>query len=380
MSTVPGPIIRFQIDTPGLSAAVGPAMQQIRDQTKATTAAIADEWKRTAAQIRASIATGTSTQREMTAEQQKLVGVLDRQIGMLRQRNDLTNKELASLKAMTLERERQADAIKRGVGVGVTSGTASALGQASLGLERVIDSLVNRYLGGAAGAFTRTIRDVSYYASQGGSATGGGIFGNIGATLSAIVEKVGPANIALGGFLATIAGIGAASAGVTISLAKQNEEIENTAIATGLSSKQVQVYTELAREMGLGTESVITPLSRLQSQLGEYIRQGKGADESTVRFVQSARELGVAVESAPWKLRPLNDILVDLSVALRALPENNQTAATLDALGIRARGLAPVLLSTKGALGGLLQEIEQSGRYGDEQSRQLDKAKTHGTN
>lgn len=227
-------------------------MDQLRAQAKATQSAIAEDWKRMAAQIRASIATGVSSQREMTAEQNKLVGILDRQISVLRQRDSLTQKELAGLKAMTLERERQADAIKRGVGIGITGGTSSALGygasqvgtQATLGLERVVDSLVNRYFGGAAGAITRTLRDVSYY-SQSGAGTGGsgGIFGGLGTMVSTIAEKVGPANIALAGLLGTLTALGGVSASITLNLAKQNEAIENTAVATGLSSRQVQVYS-----------------------------------------------------------------------------------------------------------------------------------------
>ena len=88
MGSIPGPVIVFRIDQPGLSAAVAPAMQQLRSQAQATTNAIADDWKRLSAQIRASLSTGVSTQREMTAEQSKLVGILDQQIGVLRQRND----------------------------------------------------------------------------------------------------------------------------------------------------------------------------------------------------------------------------------------------------------------------------------------------------
>src|ERR1700733_12993305 len=177
MGSIQGPLIRFVIDTPGLSAAVGPAMQQLRDQARSTSAAIADDWKRMSAQIRAEAAIGISSQQTLNAERQKVVGILDREMAGLRQRNELTMKELGTLKAMTLERERQADAIKRGVGVGVTSGTSSALGQVSaqtmLGLERVLDSLVNRYLGGAAGALTRTARDAAYYSNQARGASGG---------------------------------------------------------------------------------------------------------------------------------------------------------------------------------------------------------------
>ena len=123
-----------------------------------------------AAQIRATTALGTGTEQQIAASRKELVSILDKEIAGLRTRNELTTKELANLKAQTLERERQLDAIKRGSAVGITAGTSSALNQVStqtvLGIERVLDSLVNRYFGGAAGAAFRTARDVQYYSAQ----------------------------------------------------------------------------------------------------------------------------------------------------------------------------------------------------------------------
>ena len=178
MGTIPGALIEFRFSMPSLTGSVNPALQQVRDQARTVSNQIADDWKRMAAQIRASMAQGLAPEKELVASRTQLISILDREISGLRTRNDLTTKELSVLKAVTLERERQADAIKRGVGVGVTAGTSSALGQVSqqtiLGIGRVLDSLVNRYLGGAAGAAFRTARDVQYYSAQAGGGKGAG--------------------------------------------------------------------------------------------------------------------------------------------------------------------------------------------------------------
>src|ERR1700723_2187075 len=153
MGTIPGALIEFRFSQPSLTGAVQPAFQQVREQARTVSNQIADDWKRMAAQIRASVAQGIVGDKEILATRSQLVSILDKELSGLRTRNELTTKELSNLKAMTLERERQADAIKRGVGVGVTAGTSSALGQVSqqtvLGIGRVLDSLVNRYFGGA---------------------------------------------------------------------------------------------------------------------------------------------------------------------------------------------------------------------------------------
>src|SRR5579862_5542817 len=173
-----GPVIRLILDASAISgSAIAPGLQQMRQEAQKTTAAISDGWKQMSAQLRASIAQESISLDGIRQKRFEIINAVDLEIAKLRQKNDLTNKELSTLKAVTLERERQIDAIKRGVSIGITGGTSSALGQVStqttLGVERVLDSLVNRYLGSAAGALTRTVRDVSYYANQANGGSGG---------------------------------------------------------------------------------------------------------------------------------------------------------------------------------------------------------------
>jgi hypothetical protein len=118
VSSVPGPIISFRVGTE-FSGAIRPVLDQIKTEAKAASQQIADDWKRMAAQIRASVTTEASGTKEIAAQRQQLVSILDKEISGLRTRNELTTKELASLKAQTLERERQLDALKRGSSVGI---------------------------------------------------------------------------------------------------------------------------------------------------------------------------------------------------------------------------------------------------------------------
>ena len=172
MSSIPGPIISFKIDSSAISQ-INSATQNVastfRAQMKSATDQTVAEWQRMSAQLRASLSSvGTEEVRSLNSIKNargEIIRVVSQELSLLQSKDSLTKKELADLKAMTNERERQLDAIKRSVGVGVTSGTSSALGQVSFqttqGIERMVDSLVNRYMGGAAGALTRTIRDAS---------------------------------------------------------------------------------------------------------------------------------------------------------------------------------------------------------------------------
>ena len=395
MSSIAGPIIVFRVGGDDLSGALRPQFDKIKNDAKAASQQIAADWQRMSAQIRAGIATEAISTKEVVAARKDLVATLDKEIAGLRTRNDLTTRELANLKAQTLERERQVDAIKRGSSVGITAGTSSALNQVSfqttMGIERVLDSLINRYFGGAAGAAFRTVRDVQYYstiANRGGGISGAGVSGEAGAGgaasglaggFSGIVEAIGPATLAVTGITAALTGLAVASASVTIDLAKQNEHFEILAQQTGLSSQQIQVFNQLAKEMDLDVNGLVTSVDRFQFALAEYQRKGaEGANVETQRTIDALKKLGIEVESKPGQLRPAIDILGDLSETLRAISDpGKRSQEALDILGIRGRELAPYLLSAKGSLRDLLDQIQKTGPIIDQgMSTQLEKAKT----
>ena len=340
MGTIPGPIISFRFSGAEIQGAVQPAFQQIRQQAQTVSNQIADDWKRMAAQIRASVAQGIAGDKEIVAQRTQLLGILDRQITGYNRLNELSTKELSNLKAMTLERERQANAIKTGT-VGVTAGTNAALGQASqqaiLGIGRVLDSLVNRYFGGAAGAAFRTARDVQYYSAQAGGGTGTGILGGL-------TSEIPGGVLAVGGLTVGLTALAAAALAVTHNMAETAHSINSVAAETGLNTTQVQEYNELAKEMNLDASSLVNAFARLDSQLGKYLLTGKSADESTQQFVKVAKILGVSLEDSAKNIRPINDIIGDFGDKLQTIPNAGIRAEiATDAFGIRAKVLAEAM-------------------------------------
>jgi hypothetical protein len=369
MGSIPGPIISFRFSGAEIQGAVQPAFQQVRDQARTVSNQIADDWKRMAAQIRASVAQGIAGDKEIVAQRTQLLSILDRQISGYNRLNELSVKELSTLKQVTLERERQANAIKTGT-VGVTAGTNAALSQANqqaiLGIGRVLDSLVNRYLGGAAGAAFRTGRDVQYYGAQAGVGGGG---------LSAIFSSIPTSTIAAGALAAAVAAIGIAATASAKDLIDQNEALKNTAAITGLTTQEVQKYNEAAKLLGLDAGTVTTGLSRLQSQLGDFIIKGKEGREETGKFVSVLKQYGVEVTDSSNHLRPAGQILSDFAQALRAIPDQaTRTAVAMDALGGRNRELAALVLRNDVNFGQLLNTIGKSGLViGTGMSQTLDK-------
>ena len=136
---IAGPVIKFSLDESGLVASVQEALQKISAQTLAANKQMSQSISTSivnplivqAAQLRALYSTGSIALKDLQVQQKNLLGLLDSEISKLATRNDLSNKELATLKALTLERERQQNALNRGTGVGVTAGTQSALGLVS---------------------------------------------------------------------------------------------------------------------------------------------------------------------------------------------------------------------------------------------------------
>lgn len=380
MGSIPGPVLIIKVDQGQLVGSAQQAMSAVKSQAKQTADEVANSWKTMAAQIRASVASGALPEKEILNTRQQLLLVLDKEIASLRARNELSTKQLANLKAVTLEYERQKSHLS-GTG-GLTTGTSSALNQVSFqttqGIERAIDSIVNRLFGGTAGALTRTVRDVGYYSAISSGGQNAGPFGNIGAGFSSLIENVGPTTIALTGMVGALTAITAASAAVTINLAKENEEFENLAHVTGLTSQQVQAFSELSKEMGLSLGGLTSSVDRFQFALGEYARKGaEGANTETNRTVNSLKQLGIAVTDASGKMRPAIDILSDFSDYLRAIPDaGRQSQIGLDTLGIRAKELLPYMLSAKGSLHDLLAEVTAGGPIIDvEMSARLEKAK-----
>lgn len=291
-----------------------------------------------AAQIRATTALGSGTEQQIAASRKELVTTLDKEIAGLRTRNELTTKELANLKAQTLERERQLDAIKRGSAVGITAGTSSALNQVStqtlLGIERVLDSLVNRYFGGAAGAAFRTARDVQYYSAQ-ASGTRSSLFTGT--------------NLAVLGGIGAV-GIGAAAiTAAAVAGGKLAVELDNTAKKMGLTTDAAIRLRSAAEAIDIPFDSLAPTFKKFSTELTLATTASlPNASKEAQKAGELFKILGVNVKEAA--ANPLVG-LQQLAKSLNALPDGAIKSATANLLfGKSYETILPVLSKLPGAL------------------------------
>ena len=337
MSSIPGPIISFRVSS-DISGSIRPALDQIKREARNTSQQIADDWKRMAAQIRATTALGTGTEQQIAASRKELVSILDKEIAGLRTRNELTTKELANLKAQTLERERQLDAIKRGSAVGITAGTSSALNQVStqtvLGIERVLDSLVNRYFGGAAGAAFRTARDVQYYSAQAS--------GNRSSLFTGT-------NLAVLGGIGAVGISAAAIAATAVAGGKLAVELDNTAKKMGLTTDAAIRLRSAAEAIDIPFDSLAPTFKKFSTELTLATTASlPNASKEAQKAGELFKILGVNVKEAA--ANPLVG-LQQLAKSLNALPDGAIKSATANLLfGKSYETILPVLSKLPGAL------------------------------
>src|SRR5579871_6869606 len=338
-SPIGGPVIRFSIDAAGITSPIPEAMNQVRAQAKKTSQDIADDWKRMAAQLRATTALGLAPENGVVAAREQLVQNLRTEVSLLQQRGQLTNKQLTDIKAMTLELERQTSFLK-GTG-GITTGTANALSQVSvqttLGIERVLDSMVNRYFGGAAGAAFRTVRDATYYSSIANGGQGaGGIF-------SALASPLGLAGLGIG-----VAGVGGAA--VLTSLASEGGklavELDNLARKTGLTTEEVVKLRSASDALDVDFDRVQTAFRKFSQETtlaltGNLDGASKQAKEAAALFnalgidvKKAAADPYTAVEQLAKSLGELPDGAVKSAVAVQLFGRGGlELIPVLDKLG-----------------------------------------------
>jgi hypothetical protein len=351
MSSVPGPIISFRINSPDLSGAIRPALNHIKNETKATSEQIAKDWQVMTERLRGYTARGLLTDKEVTAERQKIIDLLKTQIALQNAAVEPTNKQLANFKAMTRELERQNDALKRGTSVGVTAGTSNALSQVSLqttlGIERVLDSLVNRYFGGAAGAAFRTARDVQYYSALSSGNQRSSLFSG---TNLAVLGGIGAVGLSAAAITAT------AVAGGKLAV-----ELDNSAKKMGLT-------TDAVIRLRSATEAVEVPFDSLAPTFRKFSTELTLATTASLpnasKEAQKAGELfkilGINVKEAA--ANPLVG-LQQLSKSLNALPDGAIKSAVANQLfGKSYEAILPVLAKLPTALDATKKSSEDLAR------------------
>lgn len=181
----------------------------------------------------------------------------------------------------------------------------------------------------------------------------------------ALETKFGAAALAIGGTAAAVVALGVAAAAVDDHMMHLARSITNTSFATGLSVRQVQEYTEVAKEMDVDTGTLQMALARLNTQLGEYVVLGSKSGSSSQMLTRVLSEFGVQMKTAEGNARPLNDVLADFYDALQKIPDQaTRTEAELTAFGTRGRVLAQIFEEARAngvSFRDMLKSVDASG-------------------
>ncbi len=322
-SFISGPVIKFQVDTAAVEAELKKVYAAATAQAKASAAQIrtaaTDPLQQQAAKLRALYSTGAIGIKELQVQQKAFVAQLDAEIGKLSTRNNLTKQELATLKQMTLERERQANALQRGVGVGVTSGTQSALGLVTGSLQRNIGQLGSRIIGLAGGSGASEFQ---------AAATG----------IASISAEAGPAVGILGAFVTTLVAAGVAAANLAIQGGQLAERLSNISQRTGIPIRDLQVLEAVAKTAELSLEDIVTGFRKFSQALtGGAGGEAGGFEGAGKKSADILKILGVTSKDSFEAIEQVAD-------AFRRLPDGPvKSAAAIELFGRSGLQLIPIL-------------------------------------
>lgn len=335
MSTIPGPILTFRFEDSGLQSAVNDAFKKVNDQVRAANKVSADQISQQisapiaqqAAKLRALYSTGALGLQALQVQQKALIATIDTEIAKLVSRNDLNNKELATLKQITLERERQQNAVNRGVGVGITAGTGSALQQGASGIIANISKLGTGLLGlsGASGAESA-------------------VFSGAASGIAAISAEAGIAVGAVGGLALALGAAGLAAVALGKSGTDVVRELVNVSHQTGISIQNLQVLQAEGESVGLGLNDIVISFKKFsQAVTGETGGEGAGFEGAGNKAVAVLHALGVNSKDPITALEQTYN-------ALSKLPDGfDKDAAAADLFGKSGLRLIPII--DKGAAG-----------------------------
>lgn len=148
---------------------------------------------------------------------------------------------------------------------------------------------------------------------QGSMTAFGGRIGAVGSALMAL----GPAG------LAAAAGLGGVVAGIAMALRRTGESLrqldtlEDVAAKLGIGIEALQEYQFAAEQAGIRTETFNMALQRFTRRAAEAA-QGQGEAKAALK------QLGIELTDAHGRLRPAEDLLLDLADALAGLEDQGE--------------------------------------------------------
>jgi hypothetical protein len=344
---VQGPVIAFSFDSAGLSVALQTEIQKAAAQlTRANrkmatdlAKAASEPLQQQAAKLRALYSTGTIGIKDLQVEQKKFITLLDSEISRLVQKNDLTKQELSTLKQVTLERERQANALQRGVGVGVTSGTQSALALASgtivNSIQRNVGQLGARLIGLAGGS-------------------GAGEFSAAAAGIAQVSAAAGPAAGIVGAFVTALVAGAVAAGNLAVKGGDLAERLSNISQSTGISIQNLQALGGLAQATNLDLDDLVTGFRKFsQAVTGGAGGEAGGFEGAGQKSAQVLKILGVNSKDPIEAINEFAD-------AIQKLPDGFvKTTTVTETWGKSALKLIPIFNQGREGVAKYLDIVKQ---------------------
>lgn len=333
-SIISGPIIQFQIDQNSLVNDAKVAIEKLQNEIKRlndeinksnkklladTSTAATNAFAIQAAKLRAVYSTGAIGIKDLQVEQKKFIVSLDAEIQRLVRKNDLSKQELTILKQVTLERERQQNALTRGVGVGVTAGTQSALGLVTGSLSKGLGQLGARLAGVAGGS-------------------GGSEFSAAASGIAAITANGGVAIGVLGGVATALVGAGIAATSLATAGGNLAEKFSNISQRTGISIKDLQVLDAVAKVTQLDLNDIVIGFRKFaQALTGGAGGEAGGFEGAGKKSSEVLKLLGVTSKDSFTAIE-------QVATAFEKLPDGPLKAATaVELFGRSGLQLIPIL-------------------------------------
>lgn len=118
---------------------------------------------------------------------------------------------------------------------------------------------------------------------------------------------------------------------------KEAEGMLNLAQRTGVAAQTLQEFAAIAESAGLPQDAFATGLRGLALSMNKV---SEGSDEA----IQAFAKVGVRTRDASGKMRPLNDVLLDISDKFATMPDSGEKLALATALlGKQGGALIPIL-------------------------------------
>lgn len=175
--------------------------------------------------------------------------------------------------------------------------------------------------------------------------------GAIGSAAESALQSLGPVGSGVAAAGAVFVGFAAASYEAAKALGSYATEISNTAIRTGLTTREVQQFSFAARVSGQDVSVFEQAMRKLSQGLDENNETGSKARKGLVA-------LGVSAADSNGQLRPMSDIFIQISRGLNAIEDPaKRNSAALEIFGRTGIQLLPTLL-------GLNDQIERAKSLG----------------